>query len=272
VGRSRTRNHTIQYIAGAIIVIGIAFCTGYFVIGGSRQLPTAPENTVAQDTLPKPEPSSVTTAPPAVTPRAKNSDYVAPGAPHIKIIEEKAPSLLDMSKNQPKSNADKPNIADSESSQEATPPPAIVPTDGGTAPDDSTTAGSDANTPQVQTQTNAPDDSAPAAPNSPPPPPSDPDEEQVNGRADMQSGQTLSGGKAQFRVQTGSFDAAENAQALADALRRRGYSTSMRSERDGDKTVYKVQIGAYRSRAAADKAAQELQSSGYPAYVSSASP
>ncbi len=75
-------------------------------------------------------------------------------------------------------------------------------------------------------------------------------------------------GNPGHELEEGAKAKSQELRALADALRDRGYVTSTRSEREGDKTVYKVQIGAYRTRAAADKAAQDLQSNGYPAYVS----
>jgi cell division septation protein DedD len=89
---------------------------------------------------------------------------------------------------------------------------------------------------------------------------------------DTEASQQGSGGHARFRVQAGAFPEEKNARVLADALRGRGFSASTRADRDGDKTVYRVQIGAYRTRTDAGKAALDLQKSGYPAYVAPINP
>lgn len=251
-------NTTLRFVAVAVAVIAVAFCIGFFIIGGSRTQPTAQTTILA----PTPLPGAGVTPPPkrvaALGPRLKNGDYTAPGAPRIRIVEERTPSLTDTSQQQPQPEAAVRSAParDSEASQEAPPKPkraADVTPDA--APDG---AGTDTGTPDTP-----PDNADPA-----PPPGADAGTDTGSGRGDSEA--TQEGGATQFRVQTGSFEAARNARALADALRDRGYVTSTRAERDGARTVYKVQVGSYRTRAAADKAAQDLQSSGYPAYVSPA--
>jgi cell division protein FtsN len=264
-------NNTVKYLAGSVAVLATAFCIGYFVIGGSRPQPTPPENLI-----PSNPPVAATPAPakPVVltqTPRAQNGEYTAPGAPSIRIAEDKSPSLVDLSQSRNKT-ADSTKSKDPEASQEAAPTPKNSLNDSPTPdtappPDgDATTSG---DTPPVPPTT--PDKTTPAVP-PPSTPNTDPDVEQVGTHPDSEAGQEGTSGKAQFRVQAGSFVASENAKALADALRRRGYDTSTHAERDGDKTVYKVQVGAYRNRTAANKAAQDLQSSGYPASVAPIGP
>ena len=76
----------------------------------------------------------------------------------------------------------------------------------------------------------------------------------------------------QFRVQTGSYTDESHARSIADELRSKGYSSSTRSEREGDHLVYKVQVGAYRTKSGAGRAAEDLQKKGYPAYISPISP
>lgn len=264
MARSSSHSNTVKYVAGAVAVVGVAFCLGYFVIGGSRPQ-TPPENTEVQNAIPPPAPASVKPVSTriATTVRTQNGEYTAPGAPRIEINEDKTPSLTDTTKMQPKpQNAAKPN--DPEASQEASPTPrtasVVAP-----SPDTATVPATDATPPGTDTTAT---DGTNATPQPTPGTTGDPDSEQVTGHGDSTSAQDGSGGQAQYRVQAGSFVAADNAKALADALKKRGYLTSTRAERDGDRTVYKVQIGAYRTRSAADKAAQDLQSSGYPASVS----
>ena len=102
------------------------------------------------------------------------------------------------------------------------------------------------------------------------PAPADPDFERVGKPTRATTGQVRrqeGGGKAQFRVQTGSYTNESNARSIADQLRGQGYTASTHSEREGDHLVYKVQAGAYRSKSGANKAAGDLQTKGFPAYV-----
>ncbi len=255
-------------MAAAVAVIAVAFCAGYYVIGGGRPTkPSVPEQIVAQTPTGNPAPAPAKPVMIAMKPRSKNSDYTAPNAPRIQIVEERAPSLTNTSKLQPKIA---PTTTDTEATQTGAPPTpktAAVQTPADNSTDTTSNSGSGTDT-TASSPTPSPGD------NTNPAPPADPDVEQVggngNGSPDSEAGQdgSTGSGKAQYRVQTGSFVTADNARALADALHRRGYATSTHAERDGGKTVYRVQIGAYRNKAAADKAAQDLQSNGYPAYVS----
>jgi cell division septation protein DedD len=278
-------NNTVKYLAGSVAVLGIAFCIGYFFIGGSRPQPTPPENLIPSN---PPVAAAPVPAKPVIltrTPRTQNGEYTAPGAPSIRIAEDKSPSLVDLSKLRNKAT-DSTKTPDSEATQEAAPTPKDSlndsPTPDTAPPDgDATTSGDTPPTPTTTPDNTTPGNTTPdntASNKTPPPPPNnDPDVEQVGTHpvgphSDSEAGQEGTSGKAQFRVQAGSFVASENAIALADALRRRGYDTSTHAERDGDKTVYKVQVGAYRNRTAANKAAQDLQSSGYPASVAPIGP
>ncbi len=260
-------NNAVKYLARSVAIVAVAFGVGYYVIGGARPQPTPPENVVPANVAP---PTAPAPAKPVIigrAPRTQNGEYTAPGAPRISIVEERSPSLLDTSKLQPKP-AVKP--ADSEASQEAAPTPKPVAAD--TTPADTASDGTDTPAPSPDAPTaTPPDDGTTPAPDAKAS--ADPDTEKVAGASgDSEAGQDGVSGKAQFRVQAGTFVAPENAKALADALRRRGYATSTRPQRDGDKTVYQVQVGAYRTKSAADKAAQDLQSSGYPASVSPTGP
>ncbi len=268
-------NNTLKNTGLIAAVVAAAFGIGYFVLGGSRPAP-APTDIVS---APAAAPATVaaprvTSAPdPHILPRTKNSDYTAPNAPRIRIVEERSSSLtLTRRPAQPQAPADTvPGTAtDSEASQAAaaTTPSSQADTASGS------TGGTGTSTTSDTSSSTAPliPPAAPGAGSASGSP--DQDFEQVGGHGSAEAGQdgAAGGGKAQFRVQTGSFAAQQNARVLADALRSRGYTTSTRAEQEGGKTVYKVQIGAYRSRAAADKAAQDLQKSGYPAYSSPISP
>ena len=230
-----------------------------YLVGGARAPRTG-------DQVVQPAPSAVSTPAPIVAPtvqrpRAVNGDYTAPGAPRIAIREESAPVLRRVTR------TPLTTPADPEATQEAVPAPRSVqaPAAESTLPDGNTSGTSP-----------APDSGAGTTPSpgpdtSTPPAPADPDFERVNKPADLEKGQE-GGGKAQFRVQTGSYTDESHARSVADELRSKGYSSSTRSERDGDHVIYKVQVGAYRTKGGAGKAAEDLQKRGYPAYVSPISP
>jgi len=266
-------NNALKNTGLTVAVVAAAFGIGYFFMGGARPTP------VATDALPTPVLTSaaaprVSAAPdPHILPRTKNSDYTAPNAPRIRIVEERTPSLTLTRRPavvQPPADTSSARSGDSAASQAAASPDAASGTDtnAGSAGAD---AGTSSGTAASGTAPLIPPAAAPAAPASGT---QDQDFEQIGGHGTPEAGQdgAVSGGKAQFRVQTGSFAAQQNARVLAEALRSRGYATSTRAEQEDGKTVYKVQIGAYRNRAAADKAAQDLQKSGYPAYSSPISP
>ncbi len=233
-----------------------------YLVGGARA-PRTGEQAV------QPSPSAVSTPAPIVAPtvqrpRTANGDYTAPGAPRIAIREESTPVLRRVTR------APLAPPTDTEAAQEAAPaarPRRTHSPDTTTQPGEST-SGTDL-TPDSGTSAAAspgPDTAAT------PPAPADPDFERVTKPADPESGQEGGGSKAQFRVQTGSYTDESNARSVADELRSKGYSSSTRSERDGDHVIYKVQVGAYRSKNGAGKAAEDLQKKGYPAYVSPISP
>jgi len=262
VARSNS-NATLKFVGlgAAAIVVGV---TIGFLVGDVRASHT-PEQVVQQPAPPLSAPTAPPTAPPTLRPHA-NGDYTAPGAPRIVIREESTPTLRRVDKPIPTPPAD------TEASQEAAPPVKARPA---REPSDTTPAGSDApsdtTTPPATTLDNtAPpaDDSKPPAP---PAAPADPDFERVGKPGDSGSGQE-GGGKAQFRVQTGSYTDESNARSIADQLRGQGYTASTRSEREGDHLVYKVQAGAYRSKNGANKVAGDLQRKGFPAYVAPITP
>ena len=244
----------------AAIVGGTAL--GMLIASGRGAHPV--EQVVQQ---PAPE-LSVPTAPPTAPPTLHahtNGNYTAPGAPHIVIREESTPTLRQVDRTAPTPPAD------TEASQEVAPPVKVkLPKEASDVPaTDSTDAGSAAPAP-----TSPATDTAPALDESksptPPPAPNDPDFERVGKPDEAESGQE--GGKAQFRVQTGSYTDESNARSIADQLRGQGYSASTHSEREGDHMVYKVQAGAYRSKNGASKVAGDLQKKGFPAYVAPITP
>lgn len=247
-------------VGAAAIVGGVAI--GY-LFGGVRASHSS-EQVVQQPAPPLSAPVAPSAAPPTLRPRA-NGNYTAPGAPRIVIREESTPTLRRVDRTVP------PAPADTEASQEAAPPvkvrPAKEPSDA--APLDSAAPNDTAPPPAAPAPDTPPatDDSKPPAP----PAPADPDFERVGKPGDAESGQE-GGGKAQFRVQTGSYTDESNARSIADQLRGQGYTASTRSEREGDHLVYKVQAGAYRSRNGANKAAGDLQKKGFPAYVAPITP
>lgn len=243
-------------VAAAAIVGGVAI--GY-LFGDVRA--SRPSEQVVQQPAPLlSAPTALSAAPPTLHPRA-NGDYTAPGAPRIVIHEESAPTLRRVNRPAPAAPAD------TEASQEAPPPvkarPANEPSDA--TPADS--AGGNMTSPPAA----MPDDTTRPTDDSKSPVPADPDFERVSKPGDSESGQE-SGGKAQFRVQTGSYTDESNARSIADQLRGQGYTASTRSEREGDHLVYKVQAGAYRSKNGANKAAGDLQKKGFPAYVAPITP
>ena len=258
---ARNQSNTGLKIAGAAtaaIVGGVAI--GYLIAG------THTPQTVEAPT-PQPAPIVSTPTPPVKLPVARphtgNGDYSAPGAPRIAIREESTPIMRRVTQT--------PGVVtDAEASQEVAPP--VKPTRMKPADDAAklnADTGGDAGTPPAPADGNASATTpTPPVPDTPTPPaPADPDFEHVGKPADPESGQE-GGGKAQFRVQTGSYNDESKARSDADELRSQGFNTSTRSEREGDHLVYKVQVGAYKSKGGADKAAEDLQKKGYPAYIS----
>ena len=263
-------NGTLKYVGLGVVAIVGGVAIG-LLVGGMRAS-HAPEQIAQQPAPAVSAPVMPSAAPPVVRPHI-NGDYTAPGAPRITIREESAPTLRRADRTVPTPPAD------TEASQEATPPVKTKP-----AKDSSDAAPTDTPTPSDTAPAMpapAPDAATPSddsKPPAPPPAPADPDFERVGKPADPESGQeggkSQSGqdSKAQYRVQTGSYTDESNARSIADQLRGQGYTASTHSERDGDHLVYKVQAGAYRSRSGAAKAAGDLQKKGFPAYVAPITP
>jgi cell division protein FtsN len=268
VARSNSSG-ALKYIGAGVAAIIGGVAIGYLA-GGART-----PHTVEQ-AAPPPVPvvsTPVRSAPPPDTRlHAGDGNYTAPGAPRITIQEESAPTMRRVNRTVPTPPAD------TEASQEAL-PPAKSSSDQTPKPGPADTApSSDTPTPPDSAPSDTPpplpkDNSAPSSPA-----PADPDFEHVTKPAVPESGQQGVGrapdssGKAQYRVQTGAYTDEGNARSVSDQLRGEGYTTSTRSERQGDHLVYKVQAGAYRSKNGANRAAVDLQKKGFPAYVSPLTP
>lgn len=262
-------NGALKFVgAGAAAIVG-GVAIGY-LFGGART-PHPTEQTVPQ-TPPAVTAPERSAPPPDTKLHAGSGNYTAPGAPHITIREESAPTLRRVNRTVPTPPAD------TEASQEAT-PPAKLATDQSldtNTPDANNSSSNDSSTPNP-TPSASPDtsDTPPAPPkdNTQPskPAPADPDFEHVVKPKDTESSQE-GGSKAQYRVQTGAYTDEGNARSVADQLRGQGYTASTRSERDGDHMVYKVQAGAYRSKNGANKAVGDLQKKGFSAYVTPITP
>lgn len=266
VARSQS-NGAWKFVGAAAVAIVGGIAIGYLV-GGARSPRTG-------DQIAQPPPPAISTPVPSIAPtvqhpRTANGDYTAPGAPRIAIHEESTPILHRVTQNPPPADAEatqeappvappKPSRRTSDAGNSGSPPPPEG--EAGSTPPAANSGGTDGG------------GTAPAGTDAgaAPPTPADPDFERVGKPADPESGQER-GGKAQFRVQTGSYTDESHARSVADELRGKGYSSSTRSEREGDHVIYKVQVGAYRSKAGAGKAAEDLQKQGYPAYVSPISP
>ena len=257
-----------KFVGAAAVAIVGGIAIGYFVGDTHSPRTGEPVPQVVAPVVSTPAPS---VAPPVQHLRPTNGDYTAPGAPRIAIREESTPILHRVTQTPPAA-------PDPEATQEVAPPPApsIPHSSGanGTHPNgaDSGSTGSAPTPPASAGNTGTPAPDKTAGDSSPTPPaPADPDFERVGKPSDSESGQE-SGGKAQFRVQTGSYTDESDARSIADELRGKGYTTSTRSEREGDHLIYKVQVGAYRTKTGAGKAADDLQKKGYPAYVSPIGP
>ena len=265
-----------KYVGAAAVAIVGGVGIGY-LFGGARA-PRAPEQPIPTSATVLTPPAAPGISPSSIRPQTTNGDYTAPNAPRISIHEEQTPILRRVT---PPPSAP----VDTEASQEAAPTtrtPRHATTDT-TASDGNTPAPLDSNpstTPStVNTGPAAPDPGKTATPDSSrpttrpapkPPANADPDIEQVTprGTPTPPPSPSDSATHAQFRVQTGAYADEGNARSVADQLRSQGYTTSTRSERDGDHLVYKVQVGAYRSHSGASKAADDLQKKGVPVYVS----
>lgn len=264
-----------KYVGAAAVAIVGGVGIGY-LFGGARA-PRAPEQPIPLSATVLTPPAAPGLSPSSIRPQTTNGDYTAPNAPRISIREEQTPILRRVTPSAP---------VDTEASQEAAPTPRTprhTTTDTAASTGD-TPAPLDSNPattpPTVNTgpaapdpgKTATPDSSKPATRPAPKPPANaDPDIEQVTPRGTPAPAPDTAT-HAQFRVQTGAYADEGNARSVADQLRSQGYTTSTRSERDGDHLVYKVQVGAYRSKSGASKAADDLQKKGVPVYVSPMGP
>lgn len=260
-----------KYVGAAAVAIVGGVGIGY-LFGGART-PRAPEQPVPPSATVLTPPATPGVSPASIRPQTTNGNYTAPNAPRITIREEQTPIMRRVTP------PPTPPI-DSEASQEAvlTPKPSRRTTTDAAPSDSTTPAPLDSNPlttpPTVNTGPAAPDpgSTAPATRPAPKPPANaDPDIEQVTPRG-TPAPPPDTATHAQFRVQTGAYADEGNARSVADQLRSQGYSTSTRSERDGDHLVYKVQVGAYRSKSGATKAADDLQKKGVPVYVTPIGP
>ena len=268
MARSKSSS-SLTFVPIALVVIAASAVAGYYLGGGTHSSFFPTQTHPAQ---PAPVPTISSSAPPhamkVATARDQKADYTAPNAPDIEITEVKQPKLNDESSKSSKIIGTPPSTnttTDPEASQQGTtatdqtgnPPPANTSADTGTpgstgdqTSDDQTAntgSSSDANKGDYEKISTPPDPEASQTADTPPAPKPP---------------------KLTYRVQTGTFAVARNARILADALRGRGYDTSLRQETQGDQTVYRVQTGAYQSKSAANAAADALRASGYPAYVS----
>ena len=253
-------NGTLKFVGAATAAIVGGVAIGYLFGGAHAPRPTEP---VVQQPVPVVSTPTPSVKPSSVHPHASNGDYTAPGSPRIVIEEEKMPILRRVAKIIPAN--------DPEANQEVAPPVKPNKPVAPVKPNPATSPVTPAPTPphSDNTSPSPPDNSS--TPPATPAPPADPDFEHVGKTPDPETSQE-GGGKAQFRVQTGSYTDESKARTDADHLKGEGFTTSTRSEREGDHMVYKVQVGAYKSRAGANKAADDLQKKGYPAYVSPISP
>ncbi len=258
----------LKFVGAAALAIVGGIAIGYFVGDTHSPHTGEPALQAAAPVISTPAPS---VAPPVQHLRPTNGDYTAPGAPRIAIREESTPILHRVTQTPPAA-------PDPEATQEAVPPPppsSPHPSAASLAHSNGADSGSTGSAPSppaaaADTSTPAPDKTGSNGSASTPAP-ADPDFERVGKPSDSESGQEGSG-KAQFRVQTGSYTDESDARSIADELRGKGYTTSTRSEREGDHLIYKVQVGAYRTKTGAGKAADDLQKKGYPAYVSPIGP
>ncbi len=264
-----------KYVGAAAVAIVGGVGIGY-LFGGARA-PRPAEQPVPPSATVLTPPAAPSLSPSSIRPQTTSGNYTAPNAPRITIREEDTPTMRRVTP------PPTPPV-DSEASQEAvlTPRPPRRPAADTAASDGTTPAPLDSNpstTPStVNTGPAAPDPGSTAPTTRPAPKPpanADPDIEQVTPRSPSPTPTSAtpdSSARAQFRVQTGAYADEGNARSVADQLRSQGYSTSTRSERDGDRLVYKVQVGAYRSKSGASKAADDLQKKGVPVYVTPIGP
>jgi len=254
-----------KFAAAAVAAIVVGISVGY-LIGGAHSSRNSGVQMAQQ-------PAPLLSAPASTLPHAKgaarpNGDYTAPGAPRIQIREEKHPHVA-LGPATPASHLVDSDVSkpDSEASQQ-----------GDTAkPTDTAPAANPNADPNALAAPNANADNGDNSNAAPPPDngttsPNGTDFEHVATHPDAEGSQAGTDDRARFRVQAGAFPEEKNARVLAAALRDRGFSASARADRDGDKTVYRVQIGAYRTRTDANKAALDLQRNGYPAYVAPINP
>ena len=292
MARNNTGNVLRFLLLGTVTVAGGA-AIGYYVIGGPHSGSQAPDAAAIQqspvpaapDTSPAPTPHKIARA-------HLSTDYTAPGAPRIRIVEDKTPTLNDSAvgphdahSDTNASDATDIPTPDAEASQQADGSP-VAPSKAGRSAADATSDTTapltpPATPPSPKTTTPDPESNQTGAPGVATTPSSAPAVPPAVGTAttDPEASQTGSagrsaktGGRAQYRVQAGSFADAGNARDYVNSLHDRGYDADLHSEHKGDKTIYQVQVGAYRNRTSADQAATDMRRSGVPVTVSPVNP
>ncbi|MDR5694907.1 MAG: SPOR domain-containing protein [Armatimonadota bacterium] len=97
---------------------------------------------------------------------------------------------------------------------------------------------------------------APVVPSSPPQPAVIPEAQSVPPLTPRKQEARL------YRVQVGAFLRRENAEAMAERLRKDGYRPYI-----SPSPPYKVQVGAFKEKANAERLAEELRAKGYEVYI-----
>ncbi len=251
-------------LVGVTVAAGAAL--GYYVIGGAHPNGSASDTPGVQEASAPPAsvPAPMPTAHPLVHVHP-NSDYTAPGAPRIHIVEDRTPTLA--------SPGHRPMTT--------TAPDVTTATDIPTPDVEASQQGGSVAAPPATPDTPAPDPEAgqTGTPVAPPAPPRG----QGGGlntapTPDPEAGQTgiaptaLTSQRAQYRIQAGSFGSAQDAQDYVNTLQGKGVDASVSPQRQGGQTVYKVQVGAYHDHDAAEQAASSFRRQGVPVTVAPITP
>jgi cell division protein FtsN len=264
VARNSGNNIFGWFVLVAVTIAGGA-ALGYYVIAGSHTgHSTGTPIGVQQASAPPPTPVPDSSPRPLVHVRP-NSDYTAPGAPHIHIVENQTPTLgspnptsLPTQTTQVKTSTDNIPTPDAEASQEA-------------ATDSLSTTTSDTSASPIASSSAASSSvQSPSAPN-PNAAPS-PDAEESQAAPPLPPAPSHSSTQAQYRIQAGSFSKAQDAQTYMNTLQGKGIAASLSTERQSGQTVYHVQVGAYHDHAAAEVAASGFRTQGVPVTVTAISP
>ncbi len=214
----------VRYIAGALGVVLVCFCVGYFVLG------TRPgtASTAVAEASPSPEPSTLVVR--------------GPAPPRLTVLEttEQKPARLETER-----RASSPGTR-----EEATPAPKATP-----APD--ATPAPEARKPRkgddepLKLPAPKPGDDKPTA-----------DDEEVKPAPDDEVKPTGNGGNdTVYRVRVkDSFGSHDDADQLATELKGRGFSATVMPSSKGK---FEVQIGAYKDKKRAEEKQKELEKNSY---------